>query len=46
MDGGKRGPGDVVWSWDDLCFDHPVIYLSAYMMGSGGEGVVMVVGDL
>ena len=36
MDGGKRGPGDVVWSWDVLCFDHSMIYLSAYIMGLGG----------
>ena len=39
VDGGKRGQGDVVWSWGDLCFGHSVIHLSAYMMG---WGVVMV----
>ena len=38
MDGGKRGPGDVVWSWGDLCFDHSMIHLSAYMMVWGGGG--------
>ena len=46
MDGRKRGPGDVVWSWVDLCFDHLMIHLSAYMMvwggGGGGGGVGMV----
>ena len=47
MDGGKRGPGDVVWSWGDLCFDHSMIHLSAYMMGFfffGGGAVVATVG--
>ena len=38
VDGGKRGPGDMVWSWHDLCFDYSMIYLSAYMMGLGGGG--------
>ena len=38
MDGGKRVPGDVVWSWDDLCYDHSMIYLSPYMMGLGEGG--------
>ena len=46
VDGGKRGPGDMVWSWHDLCFDHSMIYLSAYMigffLGGGGAGVAMV----
>ena len=45
MDGGKRGPGDVVWSWGDLCFDHSMIHLSAYMMvWGGGEGSEVMVG--
>ena len=38
MDGGKRGQGDVVWSWGDICFGHSVIHLSAYMTGWGGGG--------
>ena len=39
--GGKRGPGDAVWSWDDLCFDHSMIYLlyDGFFVGGGGGWV-------
>ena len=44
MDGGKRGLGDVVWSWGDLCFDPSMIHLSAYMMVLGAGGSIVMVG--